>query len=139
MTFADGGFPDLPGLLGYIERLKGAAKLRPDSKLAVSPRLADRRARLDGALQLSRGLARRSPPANREEEGAGSGLGRGADFDLRRGDEARQLFLGQRAGAEEALVEVAAPFGEQRELAGAFHALDDHLEAQARGRAGSSP
>src|SRR5207244_8747038 len=27
VTFADGGFKDLPGLLGYIDRLKGAAKL----------------------------------------------------------------------------------------------------------------
>src|SRR4029453_5191778 len=36
VTFADGGFKDLPGLLGYIDRLKGAAKLRPDSKLVVS-------------------------------------------------------------------------------------------------------
>jgi transcription-repair coupling factor (superfamily II helicase) len=31
ITFAESGFPDLAGLLGYVERLKGAAKLRPDS------------------------------------------------------------------------------------------------------------
>ena len=43
VTFAEGGPPSLDGLFGYIERLKGAAKLRPDSKLAVSPRLADAR------------------------------------------------------------------------------------------------
>jgi transcription-repair coupling factor (superfamily II helicase) len=36
VTFAPGGFPDLQGLLGYIERLKGSAKLRPDSKLSVA-------------------------------------------------------------------------------------------------------
>ncbi|CAA9526277.1 MAG: Transcription-repair coupling factor [uncultured Sphingomonas sp.] len=58
VTFADGGFPDLPGLLGYVERLKGAAKLRPDSKLLVSRDWATPGARLNGALQLSRGLAR---------------------------------------------------------------------------------
>jgi transcription-repair coupling factor (superfamily II helicase) len=58
VTFADGGFKDLPGLLGYIDRLKGAAKLRPDSKLVVSRNWPTPEARLDGALQLSRGLAR---------------------------------------------------------------------------------
>ncbi len=58
VTFAPNGFPDLQALLGYIERLKGSAKLRPDSKLAVSrnwPRPEDG---LNGAMQLSLGLAR---------------------------------------------------------------------------------
>src|SRR5206468_9435448 len=36
VTFADSGFPDLAGLLGYVERLKGSAKLRPDSKMVVT-------------------------------------------------------------------------------------------------------
>jgi transcription-repair coupling factor (superfamily II helicase) len=45
-------------LLGYIDRLKGAAKLRPDSKLVVSRDWPSAEARLTGALQLSRGLAR---------------------------------------------------------------------------------
>src|SRR6202008_3385821 len=36
VTFAEAGFPDLAGLLGYIERLKGSARLRPDSKLVVA-------------------------------------------------------------------------------------------------------
>jgi transcription-repair coupling factor (superfamily II helicase) len=58
VTFADSGFPDLPGLLGYIERLKGAAKLRPDSKMTVARNWPTSEARLGGALQLSRGLAR---------------------------------------------------------------------------------
>ncbi len=58
VTFADGGFRDLPGLLGYIDRLNGSAKLRPDSKMVVSRNWATSSARLDGALQLSRGLAR---------------------------------------------------------------------------------
>jgi transcription-repair coupling factor (superfamily II helicase) len=58
VTFAPAGFPDLGGLLGYIDRLKGAAKLRPDSKMAVSRDWPSADARLDGALQLSRGLAR---------------------------------------------------------------------------------
>jgi transcription-repair coupling factor (superfamily II helicase) len=58
VTFADTGFPNLPGLLDYIDRLKGAAKLRPDSKMAVSRNWPTADARLNGALQLSRGLAR---------------------------------------------------------------------------------
>ncbi|HJS41041.1 MAG TPA: transcription-repair coupling factor, partial [Sphingomicrobium sp.] len=58
VTFIGSGFPDLAGLLAYIERLKGAAKLRPDSKLVVSRDWPSSDARLNGALQLSRGLAR---------------------------------------------------------------------------------
>jgi transcription-repair coupling factor (superfamily II helicase) len=58
VTFAESGFPDLPGLLAYMDRLKGAAKLRPDSKLIVARNWPTSEARLTGALQLSRGLAR---------------------------------------------------------------------------------
>jgi transcription-repair coupling factor (superfamily II helicase) len=58
VTFIDSGFPDLAGLLAYVNRLKGAAKLRPDSKLAISRDWPTGEARLNGALQLSRGLAR---------------------------------------------------------------------------------
>jgi transcription-repair coupling factor (superfamily II helicase) len=58
ITFAPGGFPDLPALLGYIDRLKGAAKLRPDSKMTVARDWPTPDARLNGAVQLSRGLAR---------------------------------------------------------------------------------
>jgi transcription-repair coupling factor (superfamily II helicase) len=38
--------------------LKGAAKLRPDSKLAIARDWPTPEARLSGALQLSRGLSR---------------------------------------------------------------------------------
>jgi transcription-repair coupling factor (superfamily II helicase) len=58
VTFAESGPPDFAGLLGYIDRLKGAAKLRPDSKLIVARDWPTADARLGGALQLSRGLAR---------------------------------------------------------------------------------
>jgi transcription-repair coupling factor (superfamily II helicase) len=58
VTFAPDGFPDLAGLLGYMERLKGAAKLRPDSKMSITRDWPTPDARLNGALQLSRGLAR---------------------------------------------------------------------------------
>jgi transcription-repair coupling factor (superfamily II helicase) len=58
VTFADGGFPNLPGLFAYLERLKGTAKLRPDSKLVITRAWEDGRARLNGAVQLARGLAK---------------------------------------------------------------------------------
>ncbi|MEP7130115.1 MAG: transcription-repair coupling factor, partial [Sphingomicrobium sp.] len=58
VTFADAGFPDLAGLLAYIGRLNGAAKLRPDSTMVISRDWPAPEARLNGALQLSRGLAR---------------------------------------------------------------------------------
>jgi transcription-repair coupling factor (superfamily II helicase) len=58
VTFADSGFSDLAGLLGYVDRLKGAARLRPDSKMMVSRDWPTADARLNGAVQLSRGLAR---------------------------------------------------------------------------------
>ncbi|MFL6747321.1 MAG: transcription-repair coupling factor, partial [Sphingomicrobium sp.] len=58
ITFAPNGFPDLAGLLAYVERLKGAAKLRPDSKLVISRDWPTGDSRLNGALQISRGLMR---------------------------------------------------------------------------------
>jgi transcription-repair coupling factor (superfamily II helicase) len=70
VTFAEGGFPDLEGLLAYIERLKGAAKLRPDSKLAVSRNWPTAQARLNGALQLSLGLSRVAAAGERAMEAA---------------------------------------------------------------------
>ncbi|HEX8527039.1 transcription-repair coupling factor [Allosphingosinicella sp.] len=56
--FHNDSFPDLEGLLGYIGHLKGVARLRPDSKLVITRNWADAAARINGALQLSRGLAR---------------------------------------------------------------------------------
>jgi transcription-repair coupling factor (superfamily II helicase) len=67
VTFADDGFPDLAGLLSYIERLQGAAKLRPDSKMIVARNWPAPEARLDGALQLSRGLARVAAAGEKKE------------------------------------------------------------------------
>ena len=58
VTFAPSGFPDLAGLLAYVARLKGAARLRPDSKMIVSRDWPTGEARLQGALQISRGLMR---------------------------------------------------------------------------------
>ena len=68
VTFAQNGFPSIDGLLGYVERLKGAAKLRPDSKLVVTRDWSSPEARLNGALQLSTGLARVATAAERTKE-----------------------------------------------------------------------
>ena len=58
VSFWNDSFPDLPGLLAYVERLKGTAKLRPDSKLSIAREWDTPKARLNGALQLSKGLAK---------------------------------------------------------------------------------
>ena len=58
VSFWNDSFPDLPGLLAYVDRLGGVAKLRPDSRLSVTRTWGDPRARLNGILQLSKGLAR---------------------------------------------------------------------------------
>jgi transcription-repair coupling factor (superfamily II helicase) len=56
--FHNDQFPDLEGLIAYVQRLKGSAKLRPDSKLVVTRAWPDPASRVNGAVQLSRGLAR---------------------------------------------------------------------------------
>ncbi|CAN5247015.1 transcription-repair coupling factor [soil metagenome] len=70
VTFAESGFPDLQGLLSYIERLQGSAKLRPDSKLAVARNWATPEERLNGALQVSLGLSRVAAAGERAMEPA---------------------------------------------------------------------
>ena len=56
--FHNDTFPDLEGLIAYVQRLKGTAKLRPDSKLVIARSWPDAPSRINGALQLSKGLAR---------------------------------------------------------------------------------
>jgi transcription-repair coupling factor (superfamily II helicase) len=58
VSFARGGFPNIPGLFAYVERLKGTAKLRPDEKLVIAREWGDAKARLHGAGQLAKGLAK---------------------------------------------------------------------------------
>ena len=58
VSFHDDTPPNVPGLLAYVERLAGVAKLRPDSKLVIARNWGDPQARLNGALQLSKGLAK---------------------------------------------------------------------------------
>jgi transcription-repair coupling factor (superfamily II helicase) len=70
VTFAENGFPDLQGLLAYIDRLKGTAKLRPDSKLSISRNWPGPADRLNGALQVSLGLSRVAAAGERMMEPA---------------------------------------------------------------------
>lgn len=58
VTFHEDKFPSIEGLLAYVERLDGTAKLRPDMKLVVARAFATPKARLNAALQISRGLAK---------------------------------------------------------------------------------
>ena len=67
ITFAEAGFPDLHGLLDYIDRLKGAARLRPDSKMTIARDWPSSDARLNGAVQISRGLARVAAAGEKRE------------------------------------------------------------------------
>ena len=58
VTFHDDNFPNVNGLLAYVDKLDGTARLRPDMKLVINRTWDNPRARLNGALQLSRGLAK---------------------------------------------------------------------------------
>jgi transcription-repair coupling factor (superfamily II helicase) len=57
VAFHNDHFPDPAGLFAYAERLNGAIKLRPDSKLVVQRAWGDPKARLNGLFQLTKGLS----------------------------------------------------------------------------------
>lgn len=57
VSFHNDSFPDVGGLLAYVDRLKGIAKLRPDNKLMIQRVWGDPAARINGLIQLSKGLA----------------------------------------------------------------------------------
>ncbi|MEC7888977.1 MAG: TRCF domain-containing protein, partial [Pseudomonadota bacterium] len=57
VTFHNDDFPDPMGLLGYVDRLKGTAKLRPDMKLVISRAWNSPESRLNGLFQLTKGLS----------------------------------------------------------------------------------
>ncbi|HEX7742450.1 MAG TPA: transcription-repair coupling factor, partial [Sphingobium sp.] len=58
VSFFEDRFPRPEALVAYVQRLNGVARLRPDSKVVVNRVWADSAARLNGALQLSKGLAK---------------------------------------------------------------------------------
>ncbi len=57
VTFHKDEFPDPMGLVAYVERLKGTARLRPDMKLVIDRAWSDPQSRLNGLVQLTRGLS----------------------------------------------------------------------------------
>ncbi|MGL6042339.1 MAG: transcription-repair coupling factor, partial [Sandaracinobacteroides sp.] len=57
VTFVNDSFPNPVGLIEWINRLKGQAKLRPDQKLFLARDFGNGQARLAGAVALARGLA----------------------------------------------------------------------------------
>lgn len=57
VSFHEDRPPNVAGLLAYVERLGVTAKLRPDSKLVISRNWPDPASKLNGCLQLSKGLA----------------------------------------------------------------------------------
>ncbi len=57
VSFHEDSPPNVPGLLAYVAKLGETAKLRPDSKLVINRVWGDPTSRLNGCLQLSKGLA----------------------------------------------------------------------------------
>lgn len=57
VSFHKDTFKNVQGLLAYVDRLKGTAKIRPDQKLMISRIWRDPQSRLNGLIQLSKGLA----------------------------------------------------------------------------------
>src|SRR3546814_13695882 len=45
VSFHGDAFANVPGLIAYVERLKGRARIRPDNKLSISGRSEARRVR----------------------------------------------------------------------------------------------
>jgi len=57
VSFHEDDFPDPAGLIAYVARLQGTAKLRPDNKLVITRAWSDPKARLNGLFQLTKGLS----------------------------------------------------------------------------------
>ncbi|MCV0383643.1 MAG: transcription-repair coupling factor [Erythrobacter sp.] len=57
VTFHKDDFPDPAGLLAYVDRLSGTAKLRPDMKLVINRAWGSPESRLNGLFQLTKGLS----------------------------------------------------------------------------------
>jgi len=58
VSFRHDSFPNPAGLIAYIQRLTGTVKLRPDQRLVITRNWPSPATRLQGALQLSKGLAK---------------------------------------------------------------------------------
>jgi transcription-repair coupling factor (superfamily II helicase) len=67
VSFHEDRFPDPEGLLAYVERLAGTAKLRPDMKLVINRAWGDPASRLNGLVQLTKGLSAIVRKAEKQE------------------------------------------------------------------------
>ncbi|MGB3165381.1 MAG: transcription-repair coupling factor [Alteraurantiacibacter sp.] len=70
VTFHKDHFPEPAGLLAYVERLGDTAKLRPDMKLQINRAWGDPQSRLNGLIQLTKGLSGIVMRAERTKEAA---------------------------------------------------------------------
>ena len=70
VTFHKDDFADGPGLLAYVDKLKGTAKLRPDMKLVISRAWNSPESRLNGLFQLTKGLSGIVRKAKKREKAA---------------------------------------------------------------------
>ncbi|RJY08632.1 transcription-repair coupling factor [Aurantiacibacter aquimixticola] len=70
VTFHRDHFPDPAGLIAYVDRLKGTAKLRPDMKLQINRAWGDPQSRLNGLFQLTKGLSGVVKRAEKKKEAA---------------------------------------------------------------------
>ena len=68
VTFHKDDFPDGPGLIAYVDRLQGTAKLRPDMKLVISRPWNSPERRLNGLFQLTKGLSGIARKAKKREK-----------------------------------------------------------------------
>ncbi len=57
VSFHKDSFPDPMGLIAYVERLNGIAKLRPDNKLVITRAWGTPEGRLNGLVQMTKGLS----------------------------------------------------------------------------------
>ncbi|MEO1047453.1 MAG: transcription-repair coupling factor, partial [Pseudomonadota bacterium] len=70
VSFHKDDFPDPVGLLAYVDKLQGTAKLRPDMKLVINRAWGDPQSRLNGLFQLTKGLSgivRKAEKAKRKQ------------------------------------------------------------------------
>ena len=67
VSFHTDDFADPAGLIAYVDRLKGTARLRPDMKLVISRVWNDPQSRLNGLCQLTKGLSGILRKAERKE------------------------------------------------------------------------
>ncbi|OYW44104.1 MAG: transcription-repair coupling factor [Sphingomonadales bacterium 32-68-7] len=70
VTFHNDDFPDPAGLLAWVAKLDGTAKLRPDMKLVINRAWGDPQSRLNGLVQLTKGLSGIVRKAEKREQAA---------------------------------------------------------------------